>query len=57
MAFLSSTYVLKDVITADLLGGVMKEIVGLLPVVVPTVIGFIGIRKGLSFLMGMIRQA
>lgn len=40
-----------------MLSGVLNEIVGLLPVVVPTMIGFIGLRKGISFVLGMLRAA
>ena len=40
-----------------MLSGVLNEIVGLLPVVVPTMIGFIALRKGISFVLGMLRAA
>ena len=40
-----------------MLSGVLNEIVGLLPVVVPTKIGFIALRKGISFVLGMLRAA
>ena len=40
-----------------MLSGVLNEIVGLLPVVVPAMIGFIALRKGISFVLGMLRAA
>ncbi|MFQ8793014.1 MAG: hypothetical protein ACLR77_12065 [Oscillospiraceae bacterium] len=43
--------------TSSMLSGVLNEIVGLLPVVVPTMIGFIALRKGISFVLGMLRAA
>jgi len=49
--------VLKTVVTADMLGGVLDEIVGLLPVIIPVMIGFIGLRKGISFLQGVLHSA
>ena len=39
------------------LTGVMDEVVGLLPVVIPVLIGFIGLRKGISFLQGILHSA
>ena len=32
------------------LGGVLNEVVGLLPIALPVIIGFIGLRKGISFI-------
>lgn len=49
--------VLKSVVTADMLGGVLDEIIGILPVVVPVMIGFIALRKGVAFLMSTLRSA
>lgn len=48
---------LKDIVTADMLGGVLDEIVGLLPVVIPVAIGFLALRKGIGFLFSTIRSA
>ena len=48
---------LKDIVTADMLGGVLNEIVGLLPVVIPVMITLIGLRKGISFLQGVLHSA
>lgn len=48
---------LASIVTADMLGGVLDEIVGLLPVIIPVMIGFIGLRKGISFLQGVLHSA
>lgn len=48
---------LKDVITSAMLNGVMDEIVGVLPVVIPVVVGFLALRKGIAFVLGMLRRA
>lgn len=44
-------------ITSEMLSGVMDEIVALVPVVLPTIIGFIAIRKGISFVTSSLRSA
>lgn len=49
--------VLQGIVTADMIGGVLDEIVALLPVVIPTMIGFIGLRKAISFLQGVLHSA
>lgn len=48
---------LSGIVTADMIGGVLDEIVALLPVVVPVMIGFIGLRKGISFLQSVLHGA
>ena len=48
---------LSSVVTADMLGGVLNEIVGLLPVCIPVLIGFIGLRKGISFVQNILHSA
>lgn len=48
---------LKSVVTADMVGGVLDEIVGLLPVLIPAAISFIAVRKGISFLLSTLRGA
>ena len=57
MATTIMTAGLSSIVTADMLGGVLDEIVGLLPVVIPVMIGFIGLRKGISFLQGVLHSA
>ena len=49
--------VLDKVITASLVQGVLDEVVAVIPVVVPAGITFIAIRKGISFVFGMLRSA
>ena len=48
---------LAAIVTSDMLSGVLNEIVDLLPVVIPVMIGFIGLRKGISFLQGVLHSA
>ena len=48
---------LEAVITSEMLGGVLDEIIGLLPVVVPVAISLLAVRKGWSFLMGVLHAA
>lgn len=58
MAFLDgATTTLSTVVTADLLGGVFDEIVALLPVCIPVMVGFIAIRKGISFVRSILHSA
>ena len=48
---------LSTVVSGDMLSGVLGEILGMLPVVIPVMIGFIGLRKGISFLQGVLHGA
>ena len=48
---------LQSVVTSDLLAGVLDEIVALLPVCIPVMIGFIALRKGIAFVQGILRKA
>ena len=48
---------LSGIVTAEMLSGVLSEVIGLLPVVIPVAITFIGVRKGISFLLGMLKSA
>lgn len=48
---------LAKVVTAELLGGVLDEIVGLLPVCVPVMVGFIALRKGIAFVSNILHSA
>ena len=49
--------VLSEVVTGDMIGGVLDEVVGLLPIVIPVLIGFIGLRKGISFVRNILHSA
>ena len=55
----SITSTVADVISTNNINftGILNEVVGLLPTVLPTLVGFIAIRKGISFLIGSLRRA
>lgn len=53
----STTTSLSSVITADSISGVMTEITSLLPVILPTIIGFMAFRKGWTWFKGQIKGA
>lgn len=48
---------LNTIVTADMLTGILAEVKGLIPIVLPTVVGFIALRKGWSFLISTIHGA
>lgn len=48
---------LAGIVTPEMMSGVLDEVIGLLPVIVPVMIGFIGLRKGISFLQGVLHSA
>lgn len=48
---------LKDIITAELLNGVLDELLGVIPVVIPVAISFLAVRKAISFVWGMLQSA
>ena len=48
---------LSQIVTADMMDGVLDQVVGLLPVVIPVMIGFIALRKGISFIQNILRNA
>lgn len=48
---------LSTVITANMMNGVLDQIVGLLPVVMPVLVGFIGLRKGIAFVRSILHSA
>jgi hypothetical protein len=56
----AATNVAQELLTAVSganIGGVLDGVTGLLPTVLPVMIGFLAIRKGISFLIGMLRSA
>jgi len=53
----AATTVLSTIVTGTMLQGVLAEITSLLPVVIPVMIGFIAIRKGIAFLQGILHSA
>ena len=52
-----TTTVLSNIVNANMLSGVLNEITSLLPVVIPVMIGFIAIRKGIAFLQHILHSA
>lgn len=44
-------------ISAHLTENVLGQVTGLLPIVIPVIIGFIAFRKGYKFLKGSLRSA
>ena len=57
MFLTGATTQLSTIVTSDMLQGVLTEVTGLLPVVIPVMIGFIALRKGISFLQGVLHGA
>lgn len=53
----ASANTLASVVTPDMIKGVFDEILGMLPVIIPVSVAFIGVRKGLGFLFSSLRQA
>lgn len=49
--------VLDKTITGTMVQGVLNEVVALIPTVIPVAITFIAIRKGISFMLGLLRSA
>lgn len=49
--------VLSKVVTSNMLSGVLDEVIGVLPVCIPVMITFIGLRKGISFVQGILHSA
>lgn len=48
---------MSELVTADMFTGLLSEIKSLIPVLLPTVVGFLGFRKAWSFLKGQIKSA
>ena len=48
---------LSEVVTNSMLSGVLDEVVGLLPVCIPVMIGFIALRKGIAFVQSILHSA
>lgn len=53
----ATTTGLADIVTAEMMGGVLDEVVSLLPVCIPVMIGFIALRKGISFISAILHSA
>ena len=52
-----ATTVLSSIVTGSMLSGVLNEITSLLPIVIPVMITFIAIRKGIAFLQHVLHSA
>lgn len=48
---------LSSIVTGEMMQGVFTQITGLLPVVIPVMVGFIGLRKGIQFLQSVLHSA
>lgn len=48
---------LSKVVNKEMLTGVLNEVTSLLPIVIPVIVGFIGLRKGISFLQSILHGA
>lgn len=57
MEITAAKTVLSGIVNADMLSGVLGEITGLLPVIIPVMISFIAIRKGIAFLQSILHSA
>lgn len=55
--YLAASSVLGSVITADMMSGVFSEIVAVLPVAMPVMVSCTAVRKGISFLQGILQSA
>ena len=53
----AATTGLASIVTGEMLGGVLDEVVALLPVCIPVMIGFIALRKGISFIQTILHSA
>lgn len=53
----AATSQIAGVVTSDMMQGVLNEVIGLLPVCIPVMISFIGLRKGISFIQSILHSA
>lgn len=54
---MEASTVLDKTITGSMVQGVLNEVVAIIPTIIPVAISFIAIRKGISFVLGMLRSA
>lgn len=52
-----TTSVLASVVTTETVSGLFNEIYAVLPVMFPVSISYMAVRKALSFVFGLLRQA
>ena len=55
--FQMAATVLDKTIQTEMVQGVLNEVVAIIPTVIPVAISFISIRKGISFVFGLLRSA
>lgn len=48
---------IASVVTSGMMQGVLDEVIALLPVCIPVMISFIGLRKGISFIQSVLHSA
>lgn len=48
---------MAEVVTSSMMSGVLSEVTGLIPVVLPAAVTYIAIRKGIAFVLGILRRA
>ncbi len=53
----AASTILSEIVTSKMLQGVLNEITGLLPIVIPVMISFIAIRKGIAFVQSVLHSA
>ena len=53
----AASTILSGIVTSKMLQGVLNEITGLLPIVIPVLISFIAIRKGIAFVQHILHSA
>ena len=53
---MSETAILNGVFTSSNLSGVMNELVAVIPTVLPVAIAYMGVRKAIAFVLGLIRH-
>lgn len=53
----TATTILSGIVNASMLNGVLNEITDLLPILIPVMIGFIAVRKGIAFLQNILHSA
>ena len=54
---MAETAQLASIVTEQMMSGVLNEIIALLPVCIPVMITMTGIRKGISFVQGVLHSA
>ena len=53
----TTTVQLSEIVTPQMMSGVLDQVVGLLPACLSVMITFIGIRKGVSFVQSILHSA